>query len=142
MALAATVAAATAEGAKVLASGIVTITVTRANGSKYSVGVASDIGNVTLESDWIGQSEAKRMLRRIVLEAKTGSFAVEVYAKNHLKDVEVLIGSFTTTGDGVIKLRSKSYNFFKFKIVDQSSNSRWSITAMEVFGEETSRRVF
>jgi hypothetical protein len=125
-----------------MASGIATIVVTRANGTKFSVGVASDIGSVTLESGWLGLHDTKRMLRRITLEAKNGSFKVEVYAKNNLKDADVLEGSYLTTGDGVIKLRTRSYNFFKFKILDQSSTSRWSITAMDVYGEETGKRVF
>lgn len=124
-----------------MANGVTTIIVTRANGTKYNVASASDVGEVSLETGWIGGHEAKRLLRRLTLEAEDGEFSIQVYGKNNLKDAETLIGTYPATGDEVVKLYSGSYHFFRFKITSTVANSRWSITAFEAYGALTSARV-
>lgn len=125
-----------------LASGVTTIVVTRADGTKYSVGNASDVGKISLETDWIGVHDVKQLLRRLSLEASEGTFKVEIYAKNNRKDVGTLVASKNLTGDEVATLRTGSYRFYKFKILDENADSRWMITGLDVWGEPTSRRVY
>ena len=128
--------------------GTASLRLTRANGVVFDLGQALDTAQVFLESKdlHLGDPHVRKMLRKYRHEVNmthlTTNMQLIIKHRDNLDDELVAENPISLTNrDETVMMRTPSRRYFRIRLEDIGVKERWLITAIDLFGRATGRRI-